>query len=418
MAQGRKILANSCILISAAGRRFLSISGPLRKELKEVVVVGGARTPVGSFRGTLAPLTAPQLGSIAIVEAMKRAGIKPEDVQEVYMGCVVQANMGQAPSRQASLLSGIPVTVPTSTINKVCASGLKAIALAADGLMCDHQQIMVAGGMESMSNIPYYMPRGDTPYGGVKLVDGVVEILTDAYSKTMMGLCAEKTAAESNCTREDQDEFAKLSYTRTANAWKSGLLAKEVVPCVIKTKKGEVVVSEDEEYKRVNFEKMKTLKTVFKKDGTITAANASSINDGAAAVVLMTADKCKEMGLKPLARILGYADAAHVPEDFPKAPYDAMVKALANSGLKKEDIDQWEINEAFSVVVLYNARKLNLDMNKVNPNGGGVSIGHPIGMSGARLVVHLCNSLKTGQRGMIGICNGGGGAGAMALEKL
>lgn len=417
MAQ-RKILANTCSVISAPAKRFLSLSGVRNGELKDVVVVSAARTPVGSFRGTLAPVTCPELGSIAIKAAVERANIKPQDVQECYMGCVVQANMGQAPARQAALGAGIPVTTPCSTINKVCASGLKAIMLAAQGLMCNHQQIMVAGGMESMSNIPYYMARGDTPYGGVKLVDGIIEILSDAYNKVLMGSCAEKTAAEHNVTREMQDEFAKESYIRTANAWKAGVFNEEVVPVTIKTKKGETVVTEDEEFKRVNFEKMKTLKTVFKKDGTITAGNASSINDGAAACVLMTADKCKELGLTPIARILGFGDAAQAPEDFPKAPYDAMVKVLDQTGLKVNDIDVWEINEAFSVVVLYNAQKLGLDMAKVNPNGGGVSVGHPIGMSGARLVVSLSHTMKPGQKGMIGICNGGGGAGALVMEKL
>lgn len=418
MAQS-KFLANSCFLISTASKRLLSTTSVRNRELKDVVIVSGVRTAVGSFRGALAPLTCPQLGSIVIKEAVNRAGIKPTDVQEVYMGCVVQAAMGQAPSRQAALGAGLPVTVPTSTINKVCASGLKAISLAADGLMCNHQQIMVAGGMESMSNIPYYMQRGDTPYGGINLVDGVPEILTDVYSKVMMGFCAEKTAAEHNITREEQDEFAKLSYTRTAEAWKAGVYDKEVVPVTIKTKKGETVVKDDEEYHRVNFEKIPNLKTVFKKEGgTITAANASSINDGAAAVVVMTADKCKELGLTPLAKILAYSDAALAPEDFPQAPVVAMQMMFEETGLKPEDIDQYEVNEAFSCVVLYTVRKFNLDMAKVNPNGGAVSIGHPIGMSGARLVVHLVNSMKKGQKGMIGICNGGGGAGGMLLEKL
>lgn len=386
-----------------------------------MVIVSAVRTPIGSFLGSLAEVPAPQLGSIAIKEAVKRAGIAGEEVQEVYMGNVLQAMEGQAPSRQATLRAGLPITTPTTTVNKVCASGMKAVMLAAQNLMCGHQEVMVAGGMESMSNVPYYMARGTTPYGGIKLQDGIVfDGLTDAYDQIHMGNCAENTAKKYGISREEQDVFAVRSYTLSQKAASSGVFKKEITPVEIPKKKGEVVVvSEDEEYKRVNFEKFKTLKPVFQKEGgTVTAANASTLNDGGAALVLMTARKAEKLGVKPLARILGFADAAIAPIDFPTAPAEAIPKVLKMTGVKKEDIAMWEINEAFSVVVLANIKVLNIDPAKVNVNGGAVSIGHPIGMSGARITGHMVHNLQPGQKGLASICNGGGGASAILIERL
>nr|XP_033804729.1 acetyl-CoA acetyltransferase, mitochondrial isoform X2 [Geotrypetes seraphini] len=337
------------------------------------------------------------------------------------MGNVLQAGQGQAPTRQAVLGAGLPISTPTTTVNKVCASGMKSIMMAAQNLMCGHQQVMVAGGMESMSNVPYVMNRGATPYGGVKLEDLIVKDgLTDVYNKIHMGNCAENTAKKFNIPREEQDSFAINSYTKSRTAWKSGILAKEIVPVTISQKgKPDVVVAEDEEYKRVDFNKIPTLKTVFQKEhGTVTAANASTLNDGAAAVVMMTSDAAGKLKVKPLARIAAFADAAVDPIDFPIAPAYAIPKVLADAGLKKEDVAMWEINEAFSVVVLANIKMLELDPKKVNIHGGAVSLGHPIGMSGARLIVHLAHALEKGHYGLAAICNGGGGASAVLIEKL
>jgi acetyl-CoA C-acetyltransferase len=389
--------------------------------LKEVVIVSAVRTPIGSFRSSLASVPAPQLGAVAIKAAVERAGIKPETVQEVYMGNVCQAFLGQAPSRQATLGAGLPTSTPTTTVNKVCASGLKSVMLAAQSLMCDHQQVMVAGGMESMSNVPYYLARGELPYGGVQLTDGIVfDGLQDAYDKIHMGNCAEKTAKDHGFNKDDQDKYALESYKRSAAAWQQGAFKSEIVPVTVKSKKGpDVVVSEDEEYKKVDFAKLPTLRPAFQKEGgTITAGNASSLNDGACALVLMTADEAKKHGVKPLAKILGFGDAAVKPIDFSVAPAHAIPKVLNQCGVKAEDVDLWEINEAFSVVVLANMKMLKLDHSKVNIHGGAVSLGHPIGMSGARILTHLVHTLKTGQKGMAAICNGGGGAAAMLIAKL
>jgi acetyl-CoA C-acetyltransferase len=401
-------------------RRNLALSTRCSKELQEVVIVSACRTPIGSFRSSLASLSANELGTVAIKAAVAKAGIKPEQVQEVYMGNVCQANQGQAPARQATLRAGLSQATPCTTVNKVCASGLKSIMMAAQSLMCNHQQIMVAGGFESMSQVPYYMDRGETPYGGIKVHDGIVKDgLTDAYDHIHMGVCAEKTALDHKITREQQDEYAKMSYTRSAQAWKDGKFANEVVPVTVKSRKGEVVVKVDEEYTKVDFNKMATLKTVFKKDkGTVTAGNASTLNDGGAACVLMTAAKAKELGVKPLAKIIAFADAACAPIDFSIAPALAMPKVLKAAGMSVNDIHYWEINEAFSVVVLANAQRMKLDINKVNVHGGAVSLGHPIGMSGARLAIHLAHAMAPGQFGMTGICNGGGGAAALLLQKL
>lgn len=338
------------------------------------------------------------------------------------MGNVMQAGLRQAPTRQAALGAGLPNTIPTTTINKVCASGMKAIMIGAQSLMCGHQEVIVAGGMESMSNVPFYMKRGDTPYGRVTLEDGIVyDGLTDAYKLIHMGNCAENTAKKMGITRQEQDEYAINSYTRSANAALNNIFAKEITPVVIAGKKGapDTTVAEDEEYKRVNFDKFSTLPTVFQKEsGTVTAANASTLNDGAAAAVLMTLKSCEKLKLKPLARIVGFADSAVDPIDFPIAPAFAIPKILDKCNIKKEDISMWEINEAFSVVVLANIKMLGIDPNKVNINGGAVSIGHPLGMSGARIVNNLALHLKSGQYGMAAICNGGGGASAILIQKL
>uniref|UniRef100_H2ZZA7 acetyl-CoA C-acetyltransferase n=1 Tax=Latimeria chalumnae TaxID=7897 RepID=H2ZZA7_LATCH len=393
-------------------------SGPT---LNEVVIVSAARTPVGSFKGSLSTLSSTKLGTIAIKAAIERAGIPAEEVKEVYMGNVLQAGQGQAPTRQALLGAGLPISTPATTINKVCASGMKSIMMAAQSLMCGHQDVMVAGGMESMSNVPYVMSREAPSYGGVKLEDLIVKDgLTDVYNKIHMGNCAENTAKNLNVSREEQDAYAIKSYTRSKIAWESGILAKEVVPVTIQQKgKPDIIVNEDEEYKRVDFSKVPKLKTVFQKEnGTVTAANASTLSDGAAALVLMTTEAARGLNVTPLARILALADAAVDPIDFPIAPAYAVPKLLKSTGVKKEDITMWEINEAFSVVVLANIKMLEIDPEKVNINGGAVSLGHPIGMSGARIVGHMVHSLKPGQYGLAGICNGGGGASSVLIQKL
>ncbi|XP_075054938.1 acetyl-CoA acetyltransferase, mitochondrial [Mixophyes fleayi] len=392
-----------------------------QRTVNEVVIASAVRTPIGSFQGTLSSLPATKLGSIAIKAAVEQAGIPAEAVNEVYMGNVLQAGQGQAPTRQATLGAGLQISTPTTTINKVCASGMKSVMLAAQSLMCGHQQVMVAGGMESMSNVPYCMSRGGTPYGGVKLEDLIVKDgLTDVYNKFHMGNCAENTAKKLSIGREEQDNYAISSYTRSKAAWDSGLLAHEITPVTISQKgKPDVVVQEDEEYKRVDFSKFPKLKTVFQKDnGTVTAANASTLNDGAAALVLTTLEAAEKLKVKPLARILAFADSAVDPIDFPIAPAYAIPKILSAAGLKKEDISMWEINEAFSVVVLANIKMLDIDPAKVNINGGAVSLGHPIGMSGARIVGHMAHALKKGQFGIAAICNGGGGSSAILIEKL
>ncbi|XP_042814369.1 acetyl-CoA acetyltransferase, mitochondrial isoform X3 [Panthera tigris] len=401
--------------------KYMERSYVSKPSLNEVVIVSAARTPIGSFLGSLSSLPATRLGSLAIQGAIEKAGIPKEEVKEAYMGNVLQGGEGQAPARQAVLGAGLPLSTPCTTVNKVCASGMKAIMLASQSLMCGHQDVMVAGGMESMSNAPYVMNRGATPYGGVKLEDLIVKDgLTDVYNKIHMGNCAENTAKKLHITREEQDAYAVGSYGRSQAAWDAGRFAEEVVPVTISAKgKPDVVVKEDEEYRRVDFSKVPKLKTVFQKEnGTVTAANASTLNDGAAAVVLMTADAAKRLSVKPLARIAAFADAAVDPIDFPVAPAYAVPKVLKDAGLKKEDITMWEVNEAFSLVVLANMKMLELDPQKVNINGGAVSLGHPIGMSGARIVIHMVHTLKPGQYGLASICNGGGGASAMLVQRL
>ncbi|XP_076317223.1 acetyl-CoA acetyltransferase, mitochondrial-like isoform X1 [Tachypleus tridentatus] len=389
--------------------------------IKEVFIVSVARTPIGSFRGSLTTLSSIKLGTIAIDGTIERAGISKEAVQEVYMGCVYQSGLGQNPAKQAALGAGLSVTTPCSTINKLCSSGMKAVALAAQNLLLGQQDVMVAGGMESMSNVPYYLPRGETPFGTISLIDGCqYDGLTDAYSNLLMGSCADKTAEKYSIGRKEQDSFAVSSYQKSAAAAERGIFGKEIVPVTIPGKKGrsDTVMNKDEEYSKVIYEKLPKLSPAFEKNGTVTAANASSLGDGAAACVLMTREAVETFKLKPLAKIIGFADSSVDPLYFPVAPSEAMNKVLMQSGLKKEDIAMWEINEAFSVVPLINIQLLDLDASKVNPNGGAVSLGHPLGMSGARLVNALSLNLKPGEYGMASTCNGGGGASAMVIQKL
>lgn len=392
--------------------------------MKEVVIVSAVRTPIGSFGGALKALSATQLGAAAIKAAVAKAGIKPEQVQDVLMGAVLQANLGQAPARQAAKFAGLPDNVNCTTINKVCASGMKSIALAAQSILLGDADIVVAGGMESMSNTPFYAPamRWGNKYGDASLVDGVAKDgLTDVYDGKAMGNAAELCASTCGITREEQDTFAIESYKRSQAAWENGWFADEVIPVEIPQRKGNpVTVEKDEEPYNVKFEKIPTLSPSFVKDGTVTAANASTLNDGAAALVLMSADKAKELGIKPIARILAYADAEQAPEWFTTTPSIAVPKAVAKAGLKMEQIDYWELNEAFSVVGIENTRRMKLDPAKVNAHGGAVAIGHPLGASGARIIVTLINVLKTkkAKLGAAGICNGGGGASAMVIEML
>jgi len=371
----------------------------------------------------LADVSATKLGAAAIQGALAKAGVKPADVNEVIMGSVLQANLGQAPARQAAKFAGLPDEVACTTVNKVCASGMKAIMMAAQEIMLGDAEIVVAGGMENMSQTPFYMEKAryGYRYGHGQLIDGIVKDgLTDVYHQTAMGVSADNTAKEHGITREEQDAFAMESYKRSASAWAAGNFKDEVVPVTVQTRKGDVVVSEDEEYKNVNFDKLPALKAVFTKDGTVTAANASTINDGAAALVLMSAEKAKALGLKPIARIVSYADAEQAPEWFTTTPAKALPRAVEKAGLKMSDLQFVELNEAFSVVGIVNTKLMGLDSTKVNVNGGAVSLGHPLGCSGARIIVTLINVLKqnNARYGGAGICNGGGGASAMVIEAL
>lgn len=391
--------------------------------MKEVFIVSAVRTPIGSFGGALAGVAATQLGATAIKGAVKKSGIKPEDVDEVFMGNVISSNLGQAPARQASLFAGIPNTVPCTTINKVCSSGMKSVMFAAQTIMLGDNDVVVAGGMENMSSIPHYVPsiRTGIKLGDGKLVDGMVKDgLWDVYNNYHMGSAAELCAKEMNISREDQDRYAVQSYERSAAATEAGKFKDEIVPVEIKTRRGDVIVDVDEEFTNVKFEKIPSLRPVFQKEGTVTAANASTINDGAAALVLMSKEKAEELGVKPIAKLIGYGDAAQEPEWFTTAPAKAIPKAIAKAGLKAGDIDYYEINEAFSVVALAALKELNLDASIVNVNGGGVSLGHPLGASGARIIVTLLNVLKQnkGKYGVAGLCNGGGGASSVVVEML
>ena len=392
--------------------------------MKEVFIVSAVRTPLGSFGGKLSSLTAVELGSIAIKGALQKAGVDPSEVEEVMMGNVISANLGQAPARQAAIGAGLGYNVPCTTINKVCASGMKAVMLAAQSIMTGQNDLVVAGGMESMSNVPYYIPKGrfGYKYGNAELVDGLVKDgLFEAYYKFPMGNCADNTAREMKITREEQDTYAIQSYKRSAEAWKSGAFKDEIIPVEIAGRKGEtIIIDEDEEFKNVMFDKIPSLRPVFEKDGTVTAANASTMNDGASALLLASKEKIEELGLKPIAKIRGFADAAQDPLWFTTAPAIAIPKAIKNAGLKADDIDFYEINEAFAAVAIANQRELHLDNDKLNVFGGAVSLGHPLGASGARIITTLCSVLdqKKGKVGVAGICNGGGGASAIVIEKL
>tara|TARA_B100000900_G_C20534184_1_gene697636 strand:- start:197 stop:1375 length:1179 start_codon:yes stop_codon:yes gene_type:complete len=392
--------------------------------MKDVVVVSAVRTPMGSFGGALSSVSSPKLGAAAIKGALSKINLDPSLVQEVIMGNVLQANTGQAPARQAAIEAGLTTDVPCTTINKVCASGMKAIMMAAQSIKAGENDIVIAGGMENMSSVPYYMDKARNGYrlGDGVLIDGLVKDgLTDVYNKVHMGVCAEKCADEMSFSREEQDEFALISYDRSAAAWSAGKFNDEVIPVEVPQRRGDaLIVSEDEEYKNINKEKFLKLRTVFKKDGTVTAGNASTINDGASALILMSSDKALELGITPLVKINSFADAAQEPEWFTTAPAKAVPIAVAKAGLAMNDVDYWELNEAFSVVGLANIKKLGLDAEKVNVNGGAVSLGHPLGNSGSRIVVTLINVLKqnNGKYGAAGICNGGGGASAIVIENL
>lgn len=392
--------------------------------MKEVYIVSAVRTPIGAFNGSLSGATAIDLGATVIKAAVEKGGIKPEQVQEVYMGNVISSNLGQAPAKQAALKAGITTETPTTTINKVCASGMKAVMLGAQSIMLGDNDIVVAGGMESMTNIPYYLPnaRGGYRLGNGAVVDGILrDGLWDPYKDYHMGSAAEVCARKYNISREDQDEYAAESYRRAKQAQADGVFKNEIVPVTIPQRRGDaIVVDTDDEPGKVNFDKMKTLRPAFEKEGTVTAANASKINDGAAALLLVSKEKMEELGLKPLAKVISFADASQEPEQFTTTPAKAMPKAVAKAGLKMEDMDYFEINEAFSVVCLANNQLMSLDADKVNVYGGGVSLGHPIGVSGARIIGTLLNVLTTkgGKYGCAGICNGGGGASAFVIEKV
>lgn len=392
--------------------------------MKEVYIVAAVRTPIGSFGGSLAGLSAIDLGAIAIKGALEKAGVEGKEVNEVLMGNVVSANLGQAPARQAAVAAGLGYTVPCTTINKVCSSGMKATMFGAQSIMLGQNDVVVAGGMESMSNIPYYIPKAryGYKYGNGELVDGLLKDgLFEAYYKFPMGNCADNTAREMCISREEQDQYAINSYKRVAQAVESGYFKNEIVPVEVPQRKGDPLLFDtDEEYKNVKFDKIPSLRPVFSKEGTVTAANASTINDGAAAMVLMNKEKADALGIKPIAKIRGFGDAAQDPIWFTTSPALAIPNALKMAGISKSDVDFFEINEAFAVVALANIQKLELDPEKVNVFGGAVAMGHPLGCSGARIMTTLSNVLqqKSGSIGVAGICNGGGGASAIVLERV
>ncbi len=391
--------------------------------MKEVYIISAVRTPMGSFLGGLSSVPATQLGTTAIIGAIDKSKIDVNTIDEVFMGNVLQANLGQAPARQAAMGAGVNENVPCTTVNKVCASGMKSISLAAQTILAGDNHIVVAGGMENMSSVPHYVQgRSATKLGDIKMVDGMVKDgLTDVYNRVHMGNCAEKCAAEHNFSREDQDQFAIDSYNKSAAAWKAGKFNDEVVPVEVPQRRGDaIIVSEDEEYKNVKMDKIATLRPAFDKEGTVTAANASTLNDGASALILASKEAVEKYGLTPIAKIVSYADAAQAPEWFTTAPAKALPIAIGKAGLTNDDIDYWELNEAFSVVGLANTKLLGIDPTKVDVNGGAVALGHPLGSSGSRIIVTLINVLKQngGKYGAAGICNGGGGASAMVIENI
>ena len=391
--------------------------------MKEVVIVSAVRTPMGSFGGSLSSVSATKLGATAIEGALNKINLDPNKVQEVFMGNVLQANLGQAPAKQAAIFAGISENTPCTTVNKVCASGMKSISLGAQAIKCGDADIVVAGGMENMSMVPHYhIARNAVKLGDVKIADGMVKDgLTDVYNQVHMGVCADQCAEEHNITREEQDNFAIESYNRASNAWNENKFNEEIVPVHVPQRRGDdLVISKDEEYTNVKLEKIPQLRAVFNKEGTVTAANASTLNDGASALILMSKEKADELNIKPIAKIVSYADAAQEPKWFTTAPAKAVPKALAKANLNTEDIDFWELNQAFSVVGLVNTKLLGLNPSKVDVNGGAVALGHPLGSSGSRIIVTLINVLKQnqGKYGAAGICNGGGGASAMVIENM
>src|SRR6218665_3781783 len=392
--------------------------------MKDVYIISAVRTPIGSFGGALAGIPATKLGAVAIKGALEKAGVDGKEVDEVYMGSVLQANLGQAPARQAAIFAGLPNTVITTTVNKVCASGMKSIMLGAQSIMLGDADVVIAGGMENMSQVPFYSEnlRWGNKYGNVTMIDGLAKDgLTDVYNNYAMGNAADLCAKECNISREDQDAFAIQSYKRAQAAWAEGKFNEEIVPVSIPQRKGDpIVMKEDEEYKNVRFDKIPELKGAFSKEGTATAANSSTMNDGGGALLLMSKEKAEKLGLKPIAIIRGYADAEHAPEWFTTAPSLAVPKAVAKAGLTLGDIDYFELNEAFSTVGIVNTQKMKIDPATVNVNGGAVALGHPLGCSGARIVVTLIHVLKQNQSkyGAAGICNGGGGASAVVIENV
>ncbi|MDF1672442.1 MAG: acetyl-CoA C-acyltransferase [Vicingaceae bacterium] len=391
--------------------------------MKEVYIISAVRTPIGSFMGSLSTVEAPKLGATAIKGALAKANIDASKVDEVFMGNVLQANVGQAPARQAAMFAGLNESVPCTTVNKVCASGMKSISLGAQSIIAGDNDCVVVGGMENMSLVPHYFnARNGVKLGDVKMIDGMVKDgLTDVYNRVHMGVCAEKCATEKNISREEQDAFAIESYNRSAAAWDAGKFNEEIVPVEVPQRRGDaIIVNKDEEYSNVKMEKIPTLRPVFDKEGTVTAANASTLNDGASALVLMSKEKMEELGLTAIAKIVSYADAAQAAEWFTTAPSLAVPKALKKANLSVADIDYWELNQAFSVVGIANTKELGLDSAKVDVNGGAVALGHPLGNSGSRIIVTLINVLKQngGKLGAAGICNGGGGASAMVIENL
>lgn len=391
--------------------------------MKEIYIISAVRTPMGSFGGSLSTVPAPILGATAIKGALEKANISPDLIDEVFMGNVLQANLGQAPARQAAINAGLNKDVPCTTVNKVCASGMKALSLASQTILAGDNDIVIAGGMENMSMVPhYYHARSAVKLGDVKLIDGMVKDgLTDVYNQVHMGNCAELCAKEKNISREEQDQFAIESYKRASKAWAEGKFNNEIIPVAVPQRKGDpIIVNEDEEYKNVKLDKIPTLRPVFDKEGTVTAANASTLNDGASALILASKEAVEKHSLKPIAKIIGYGDAAQDPEWFTTAPSKAIPVALKRAGKTIEDIDYWELNQAFSVVGLANIKILGLDPSKVDVNGGAVALGHPLGNSGSRIIVTLINVLKqnNAKYGAAGICNGGGGASAMVIENI
>ena len=392
--------------------------------MREVVIVSAVRTAMGSFGGVFSNVSATKLGAAAIKGAIEKCGINKDIIDEVFMGNVLQANLGQAPARQAAIGAGLSDKIPCTTINKVCSSGMKSIMLGAQTILCGDNDVVMVGGMENMSSVPHYLSNSRTgqKLGDIKALDGLVKDgLTDVYNKKHMGLCAETCAKEMNFSREEQDNFAIESYKRSAKSWQEKRFNDEIVNVEVPQRKGDnLIINEDEEYKKVILEKIPNLRPVFEKEGTITAANASTINDGASALILMSKEKAHELNLKPLAKIISYADSAHEPEWFTTAPSSAVEKAIKKANIKKSDVDYYELNEAFSVVGLANIKLLEIENKKVNVNGGAVSLGHPLGSSGSRIVVTLINVLKqnNGSIGVAGICNGGGGASAIVIELM